>query len=117
EVKVGDPGELAKGARRGERGLPHDRAQARVRVLPPAPAREKADHDVVESRLSRNLVARYAEAGGEARSEPGVKVLRARVGGHREQLGTDYGDDQPLIDVVEKVVPRVRLEWLNAGAK
>ena len=110
EVEIGDLGELEQRRRRGEGGLAQDGAKAGISILAATAAGEEAHDHIVERRCGREVGGGDAEAGGEARGEPRVEILRTRISGDGEKFRADDGDDALLLDVIEKIVPRIGLK-------
>ena len=107
EVEFRDRRQLAQRQRRFERGVLEDAAQAHIRFFAPAPRAEEPADDVVERVGLRQLADVDIETPGQLLGQPVIQQARSLVGLDHQQLRSDDGDDPPLLDEAEQVVPGV----------
>ena len=107
EIEVGDLRQLPQCHRRRNLHLAHDRAQARVSLFAAAALAEIAADDVVERERLRQPGGIDRQLDGQFPGQPFVQQPRALVGVDAQQVRPDDGNDPPLLDVIQEVVPGV----------
>ena len=110
QVEIGDRRQVPQRQRRLEVRILDDGAQAHVGFLAPPARRQEQAHHIVERVGLRQIRGGDVESRGELLGGPVKQQPWPALGGDQQQLRPHDGDDPPLLDEAQQIVPRVIVE-------